>query len=111
MNTPMHSEDHSDTLATVLAALKRIEHLLNEQQHEWIDIEQAARLTSLSTSHIRRAISSRELAAANAGKAGRPTWRIAKKDLRAWMESKKGGPTVPCKSQLKELVNRHLPGL
>src|SRR5258708_7387683 len=104
-------QDHSEPLAAVLAALERIENVLSEQQHEWLDIERAAYLTSLSTTHIRRAISSRELAAANVGKSGRPTWRIAKKDLTAWMESKKGGNPVPPKSKFKELVNRHLPGL
>jgi excisionase family DNA binding protein len=78
---------------------------------EYVSIKQAAMITELSSSHIRRAVRSGELPASNAGTRSHPVWRIARTDLDGWMEKKKGGHNVPPRSKLKELVNRHLPDL
>ena len=66
----------------------------------------------LSESHIRRAIRRGDLPASNVGTPDHPIWRISRKDLVEWMDRKKGGTSkVPPRSSLKDLVERHLPGL
>ena len=77
-----------------------------------LSVKEAAKAVNLSESHIRRAIARGELPASNVGTAARPTWRIARADLDAWIEARKGGsPKVPPRSDLKDLIRRHLPGL
>ncbi len=79
---------------------------------EYLTVKQTARFAALSESSIRRAIQGRSLPASNRGTGKRPLWRIARSDLIAWMESAKGGdPKVPPRSELKDLVRRHLPVL
>jgi excisionase family DNA binding protein len=78
----------------------------------YVAVKGAMRITGLSDSHIRRAIHAGQLPASNMGTGRRPLWRIALKDLDEWMERKKGGTTaVPPKSELGDLIDRHLPGL
>jgi len=78
---------------------------------EFLAVKDAARFTGLSSSHVRRAIYSGILPAANQGSSARPIWRIARKDLLDWMERKKGGAArLPPKPELKELIKRQLPG-
>jgi excisionase family DNA binding protein len=77
-----------------------------------LSIQQAAKAVNLSESHIRRVVTRGELPASNMGTAARPTWRIARADLDAWIEARKGAsPRVPPRSDLKDLIRRHLPGL
>ncbi len=104
--------------AEMLVRLERIEGKLDgvaEKSNpvpDYSSIKQAARITGLSDSHIRRAVVAGELPASNIGSsASHPIYRIALKDLHAWMDNKKGGSRVPPKSKLKELINRHLPDL
>src|SRR3954469_2614345 len=47
---------------------------------EYLSIAQAAEVTNLSETHIRRAIRSGALLASNVGSPARPLWRIARKD-------------------------------
>lgn len=90
----------------------RIEEMLSAANADYLPMKRAAKLTSLSYSHIRRAVLSGELPASNVGTAAHPIYRIAQTDLQQWMANKKGGTTrVPPKSELKELIKRHLPGL
>lgn len=106
-----------NSASQVAQMLTRIEDKLDaviEQpacEPDYCSIKQAAKITGLSDSHMRRAIRSGELPASNAGTQFRPAWRIARKDLDDWLEKKKGGHSVPPRSKLKELVNRHLPDL
>jgi excisionase family DNA binding protein len=86
-------------------------HVDGPTSADYISIAQAAQITGLSQSHIRRAVRSGELTASNVGTPQRSVWRIARKDLAAWMERKKGGIDLPPKSALKELIEHHLPGL
>ena len=104
-----------------VSALRRIENKLNRllregradsTETEYMSIKRAVKITGLSDSHIRRAILSGDLPASNTGGSLRPVYSIARKDLTAWMERKKGGTSrVPPPSTLKELINRHLPDL
>lgn len=108
-------------LSQAASALERLEAKLDmalaarrEQpiQQDYLSVVQAARLTGFSYSYIRRAVASGKLVAANSGSALRPIYRIARTDLAAWMEKKKGGTiNVPPSSELKDLIDRHLPGL
>lgn len=95
---------------------EKLESLLKDRPNgsiaaEYVSIKQGAKMTELSESHIRRAVRSGELPASNAGTRWHPVWRIARTDLAAWMEKKKGGINVPPRPNLKELVSRHLPDL
>jgi len=77
-----------------------------------LSIKQAAHSVNLSQTHIRRAIAGGRLTASNLGSAARPLWRVQRGDLVRWMEANQGGqPKVPPRSDLKELIRRHLPGL
>ena len=78
----------------------------------YFTIREVAETTRLSESHIRRAIRRADLPASNVGTPDHPIWRISRKDLVEWMDRKKGGTSkVPPRSSLKDLVERHLPGL
>ena len=78
----------------------------------YFKIREVAETTRLSESHIRRAIRRGDLPASNVGTPDHPTWRISRKDLVEWMDRKKGGTSkVPPRASLKDLVERHLPGL
>lgn len=61
---------------------------------EWLTIQQAAALLGCSRDHINRAVVTKELPAANIGKNERPTYRIKRADLDAWMESRKNEKTT-----------------
>jgi excisionase family DNA binding protein len=107
-------------LKEVRERLVRIEKTLESQSRDRdrpvvgsaYSISQAARSISVSESFMRRVILKRELPASNVGSAARPLWRITQSDLIAWLESKKGGdPKIPPRSDLKALIDRHLPGL
>ncbi len=74
---------------------------------EYVSLAHAAKITGYSYAHVRRAAESGALPASNRGKRR----RIAVKDLHEWMEKNKGGSKIPPKSKLKELIERHLPGL
>src|SRR4051812_5719983 len=95
-----------ETLARIDEALARILQLSQEVRQEWLSISQVAAATGLSASHVRRAVRSGQLPASNAGTPDRPVWRIARADLAAWMETKKGGTAaaVAPKSELSEMI-------
>jgi excisionase family DNA binding protein len=57
---------------------------------EWLAIKDAAVVTGLSVPHIRRAVRSGDLSAANVGTRARPVWRIARADLDHWMRRRVG---------------------
>jgi excisionase family DNA binding protein len=96
----------------IVDRVDRMETALSLASADYLSIKQAASWTSLSPSHIRRSIKTGDLAASNCGTSSHPLWRISRTDLIAWMEKKKGGTTtVPPKSDMEELIQRHLPGL
>jgi excisionase family DNA binding protein len=101
-------EEH---LARIEVALHTPQPLLADP--DWLSIKVAAAITGLSAHTIRRAILSAVLPATNKGSKRRPLYRVKRADLLAWMEAHqtKGGHPVPPRSTLKELIDRHLPGL
>jgi excisionase family DNA binding protein len=90
--------------------LERIEALLQVslQPPEFYSIKQAARVVSVSADHIRRAVVGGALAASNVGTMARPTYRIARADLLAWVEMRKAG-AIPPAGRKKSItpVSRH----
>jgi excisionase family DNA binding protein len=115
-----HSGDLRSVLCDISSRLTRIEqHLvgtkeepLGSDRKAHLSIRSASMLLSLSESHVRRAILKGELPASNVGSRARPLWRISRSDLDAWLESKKGGiSAVPPRPALRDLIDRHLPGL
>ena len=95
---------------TVEERLERIERLLQatQQAPEFYSIRQAAAVVGVSPDHIRRAVVSGTLPCANVGTAGRPTYRIARADLLAWVEKQKAGPLSPARRRPASVpVSRH----
>jgi len=78
---------------TVEERLERIEAMLRRavQPPEFYSIKQAAGVVGVSPDHIRRAVVGGSLAASNVGTPSRPTYRIARADLLAWVELGKAG--------------------
>jgi hypothetical protein len=76
---------------------------------DFVSIKQAATITQLSESHLRRAVWSRALPAANAGTPAHPIWRIARNDLIRWLQARMGGTSLPPKSEIGDLVSRYFP--
>ena len=69
-----------------------LSHLRNNKcesaEAEWISIKQAASLAGISETSIRRAIRRGQLKACNVGGSSRrPTWRIKRTDLQAFLET------------------------
>ncbi len=62
---------------------------------EYLSIKEAAALSGLSATTIRRAVRAGSLPASDTGTALHPHYRIAKADFFAWMEKKKGGAGAP----------------
>jgi excisionase family DNA binding protein len=107
-----------DEFRQVLARLLALEEGLDRvfraiQAHalpsaEWLSIKEAAVLTSLSATHVRRGRRAGSLPASNVGDVAHPIWRIRRTDLDQWMEAKKGGTRkVPPRSELGSLVGRY----
>jgi excisionase family DNA binding protein len=110
----------ASTLGVVVEMLARIEGRIEALSRAEgrppdgspLSIKQASKAVNLSETHLRRAIARGELAASDVGSEGRRLWRILPTDLSGWLERKKGGdPKVPPRSELKDLIRRHLPGL
>jgi excisionase family DNA binding protein len=87
----------------LLPLLKMFRPTQNSAEQEYFSIEETAFITGLSGKHIRRAIKRGELLCSNMGGSRRPTYRIAKKDIAAWVEQHrlKHGPS---KSERQALV-------
>jgi len=100
-------------IAEAVARIDRgVAKLLEVQERavtEWLSVAQAAQVTGLSATTIRRAIGGRDLAASNMGSDQRPLWRIGRQELAEWMSKQKGGGTnaVPPKGELGSLIERY----
>lgn len=101
-----HGQEH---LRERIAA---IEDARREQRAAYLSISHAARLGGLSYDHVRRAVESGELPATDKGNGRHRFWRIARDDFDRWMRKGRGGRDVLLpRSQVKDKVNRYLPGL
>jgi excisionase family DNA binding protein len=84
-----------NTLARIETGMNRLLKVQAGPDQEWLAIKDAAAVTGLSEPHIRRAVRSGDLPAANVGTQGRPVWRIARTDLEKWMHRRMGGIVLP----------------
>jgi len=94
-----------ERLTTLVEKLKTN---LGRPQQEWLSISQAAQVVSLSGTHIRRAIVGGMLPASNVGTPDRPTYRIHRNDLNAWMEKRKHG-ALPTPRRKRKAEPRPMP--
>jgi excisionase family DNA binding protein len=97
----LHPEEEAILLTRVLKMLEA-----PEQEPDYLSIQQAAALSGLSPTKVRRDIKAGRLPAANKGSKRRPLYRIAKDELEAWMRQEVSAK-VPAKSELKTLVDRY----
>ena len=67
----------------------------SEPASEYLSIKQAATVTGLSPTKIRREIKAGRLAASDTGTPAHPHYRIFKSDLQTWMERNRGGSNFP----------------
>jgi excisionase family DNA binding protein len=86
------------------AGLPPVKHWEAEALPQFYTIKQAAGVVGVSADHIRRAVSGGMLAASNVGTMARPTYRIARADLLAWVERGQGRGCCP---GLAPQENRH----
>jgi excisionase family DNA binding protein len=116
LNQLVLTQQHLDeTLTAVLVLLSTTRNQQGSPPaSEWLAIEQAAEVTGTSATTIRRALRKGELRAANVGRSlRRPTWRIRRADLEAFMKASVAGSELPAtqtKSGRKP-QSRHFPDL
>jgi len=67
---------------------------------EYLSIKEAAALSGLSGTTIRRAVQAGRLPASDTGTPHHPHYRISKANFAAWMEKNKGGRVPPPKVQV-----------
>jgi excisionase family DNA binding protein len=117
---PLYLEEHLDRWLTDRFSADQTPDSSNEPfmtkldslpgaQADYLSIKEAAALTRLSYSHVRRAVLSGELPASNVGSGSHAIYRIARSDLTVWMNTKKRVSAVPPRSELRGLVNRYFP--
>jgi excisionase family DNA binding protein len=94
-------------VVTVEERLERIEAMLRGalQPPEFYSIKGAAGVVGVSSDHIRRAVVGGILPASNIGTPSRPTYRIARTDLLAWVEKGKAGGFTPA-SRKRSVIPR-----
>lgn len=80
-------------LESVAAKLDALRAAL--QPPEFYSVKDAAKVVGVSADHVRRAVVRGALVASNVGTESRPTYRIARADLLAWVERGKSGPATP----------------
>lgn len=88
---PEHHAVFATRLERIEGKLDEAVQSRNQPDAEYVSIKRAAKITSLSYSHIRRAILAGELTASNNGGPAHPIYRIARKDLVEWMKRKRAG--------------------
>jgi excisionase family DNA binding protein len=76
-----------------LESLRLRRDVINEAS-DYLSIKGAAEAIDVSATHIRRAVVSRDLPASNVGSEARPTYRISREDLDAWMRRRREGPVT-----------------
>jgi excisionase family DNA binding protein len=89
--------------------MDRVAKMLEEPETpepDFLSIKQAAALSGLSPTKVRRDVVAGRLPAANKGSKRRPLCRIAKDELETWMRQE-GAAKVPPKSELVTLVDRY----
>lgn len=106
----MNGDDRAVAVMEVLLA--RLDQVLAQppvpSAPEFYSIKGAAAVVGVSVDHIRRAVVAGSLACSNVGTMGRPTYRIARADLLAWVERQKAGPLPARRGRGRPVpVSRH----
>ena len=89
----------AEALEQGATAERRLSAVENRADADYLSIKDAAALTGLSSTTIRRAIKSSTLPASDLGTLAHSHYRIARSDLTAWMEKNRGGNNVPPQPQ------------
>src|SRR5437763_201027 len=87
----------------VVSALKE-----GATRQECFSIPEAARIVGVSEKHIRRVIKRQDLDCSNVGGSKRPTYRITRKAIDAWLEATRIRK-APARSERDALVNKYFP--
>jgi excisionase family DNA binding protein len=74
---------------------------------EYVTLAEVQRRTSFSYDFVYDAVRQGDLPAVKKGR----DWRVAVKDMRAWMDKDRAGNHVPARSELKKKVSRLMPAL
>jgi excisionase family DNA binding protein len=108
-----HGNDIVEWLDRLDQKVDGLTELVSLQVADWLTIEHAALVCDCSYDHIYRAVERGELPASDIGNGEKKALhRISRSDLNAWMERNRGRTAaVPPRSELDDLVRRHLPGL
>lgn len=81
-------------------------------EREYVTVKEACAITGLSGGIIRRAITTGKLLAMKTDSQERPTYRIHRPDLHAWMKANRGATyAAPRFGESKDLVAHYFPGL
>lgn len=99
-----------DQQAEILLHLRELRKERELPQQEWFSIIEAGALTGLHEDTIRRAVTGGTLPCSNVGTYDRPTYRISRKDIEAYMEKRKAGAFPPPRKSKKSIqlpVSRH----
>jgi excisionase family DNA binding protein len=68
--------------------IDRLERIEQKNVQEFFSVKDTAALVGVEAKHIRRAMEKGELLHSNIGTGKRATYRIARRDIDAWIESK-----------------------
>lgn len=78
-----------------------------ETDPEYVTINEVARRTDFSYDFVYDAVRNGDLPATQKSR----EWRVALADMRAWMNKDRAGSPTPARSEIREKVNRLMPGL
>jgi excisionase family DNA binding protein len=103
-------EENELVMAVADEVQRRLEPLFASAlavEPEYITLAEVQRRTSFSYDFVYDTVRRGDLPATKKGR----EWRVAVKDMRAWMDKDRAGNRVPARSELKKKVNRLMPGL
>jgi excisionase family DNA binding protein len=102
--------EHELVMAVADEVMRRLEARFPQgpgTEPEYITLAEVQRRTSFSYDFVYDAVCRGDLPATKKGR----DWRVAVKDMRAWMDRDRAGNHVPARSELKKKVSRLMPGL
>jgi excisionase family DNA binding protein len=104
----VNDDDAIRSLEALAARLEALADALQCPAPEFYSIKQAAQVVSVSADHIRRAVTGGWLPASNVGTPARPTYRISRADLLAWVDQGKSGGVLASRRKVTPLpASRH----
>jgi excisionase family DNA binding protein len=108
-DTEEEMEDNELVMAVANEVVRRLESCFASAvvEPEYITLAEVQRRTSFSYDFVYDAVRRGDLPATQKGR----DWRVAVKDMRAWMEKDRAANHIPARSELKKKVNSLMPGL